>query len=161
MSVPTTVRGQYFDIAVDATSLGLSGYTGLVYLCGLNTRNFTRQVNTSDEAVPDCAKPADVPWRALNATSQQADMSGTGLYNVAQADLVRAIYGKLLPFRFIEAQPSPTDPNTKVEIGHYAGNFMLTNYQEGATDGSYATAQFTFSSDGPVTWTAATQSSGS
>jgi hypothetical protein len=155
MSVPSTVKGQYFDIAVDVTTLNISGTTGFVYLCGLNTRNLTHQINTSDEALPDCEKPADAPWRVLNATSQQTDMSGTGVHNTAQAAVIRAIFGRTLPYKFIEAQPDGTDPNTKDEIGHWSGPFKLTNWQQGATDGANVTSQFTFASDGVVTWTPA------
>lgn len=152
MSVPTIVKGQYFDVAVDVTTLGISGTTGFVYLCGLNTRNLTHQVNTADEAVPDCDRPATVPWRVLNATSQQKDMSGNGLYNLAQAGLIRAIYGKTLPYRFIEAQPDTTDPDDKVMIGYWEGPFMFTNWQEGAADGTNVTAAMTFASDGEIEW---------
>lgn len=160
MSVPTIVKGQYFDVAVDVTGLGLTGtggtaLTGYVYLCGLNARNLTHQINTSDEAVPDCGKPATVPWRVLNATSQQKDMSGTGLYNVDQAGLIRGIFGKTLPYRFIEAQPNATDADTKDALGAWQGNYKFTNWQEGATDGTNVTAQFTFASDGEVLWVAA------
>jgi hypothetical protein len=150
MSTPTIVKGQYFDVAVKAP--GASVFT---YLCGLNTRNLTHQVNTSDEAVPDCDAPATVPWRVLNATSQQKDMSGTGVHNIAQADLIRSIFGQTLNYRFIEAQPDAADANDKDQIGYWEGPFMLTNWQQGATDGANVTSQFTFSSDGEVEWTPA------
>jgi hypothetical protein len=151
MSVPTIVKGQYFDVAVDATGGGT-----FTYLCGLNTRNITHQVNTNDEAVPDCDRPATVPWRVLNTTSQQKDMAGTGVHNLAQADLIRSIFGKTRDFRFIEARPDAADADDKDMIGYWEGPFMLTNWQEGATDGTNATAQFTFSSDGEVLWVPAT-----
>lgn len=147
MSVPTIVKGQYFDVAVDA--LGDGNY---VYLCGLNTRNLTHQVNTSDEAIPDCDKPATVPWRVLNTTSQQKDMSGTGVHNLAQSLLIRSIFGKTLNYRFIESQPDSVNADTKDMLGYWQGPFALTNWQEGATDGSNVTAQFTFASDGEVLW---------
>lgn len=152
MSVPQIVKGGYFDVAVDATNLGVSGVTGWVHLCGLNTRNLTHQVNTSDEAVPDCDNPARTPWRVLNDTSQQKDMAGSGLYNIEQEDLLRAMFGKTLPMRFIKARPDATDPNIKVPIGAWGGPFKFSNWQEGASDGTNVTAGFTFNSDGEVLW---------
>jgi hypothetical protein len=152
MTTPTTVKGQYFDVAVDVTSLNLAnGVTGFVYLCGLNTKNLTHQINTNDEAIPDCDRPGDVAWRVLNATSQQKDMAGTGVHNLANSSLIRAIYGKSLPYRFIEAQPGTTT-NDKDMLGYWEGQYMFTNWQEGANDGTNVTSQFTFASDGPVLW---------
>lgn len=150
MSVPSIVKGQYFDVAVDPLGDG-----NFIYLCGLNTRNLTHQVNTSDEAVPDCDRPATVPWRVLSATSQQKDMSGTGVHNLAQTDLIRSIFGKTLTYRFIEAQPDATNADTKDMLGYWQGPFMLTNWQQGATDGANVTSQFTFASDGEVPWVSA------
>ena len=90
MTVPSTVKGGYFDVAVDVTTLGLldgggSPITGYVIICGLNTRNLTHQVNTSDEAVPNCQDPEEVPWVSRNANSQEKNMSGTGLHNRGMA----------------------------------------------------------------------------
>ena len=146
MSVPSIVKGQYFDVAVDPEGDG-----NFVYLCGLNTRNLTHQVNTNDEAVPDCEKPGTVAWRVLNATSQQKDMAGTGLHNLEQSGLIRSIFGKTLTYRFIEAQPGAT-ADDKATIGYWEGPFMMTNWQEGASDGTNVTSQFTFSSDGEIPW---------
>jgi hypothetical protein len=111
MSKPSVVKGGYFDVAVDVTGLGLVdsssvALTGYVIICGLNTRNLTHQVNTSDEVVPNCQDPEAVPWAARNANSQEKSMSGTGLHNRAQTNVIRAIFGKTLPYRFIEASPA-------------------------------------------------------
>jgi len=152
MSVPTIVKGQYFDVAVDADGAGSGDF---IYFCGLNTRNLTHQVNTNDEAVPDCDKPGTVPWRVVNTTSQQKDMSGTGLYNVAQASMVRSLFGQTRIYRFIEAQPGTTSDD-KAEIGYWEGPFLFSNWQQGATDGTNVTSQMTFVSDGEVKWVPAT-----
>lgn len=151
MTTPTTVKGQYFDVAVDVTSLNLAGQTGFIYLCGLNTKNLTHQINTSDEALGDCDKPGTAPWRVLNDTSQQKDMAGTGVHNLANSSLIRAIFGKTLPYRFIEAQAGATI-NDKDMLGYWEGPFKFTNWQEGATEGANVTSQFTFASDGQVNW---------
>lgn len=148
MSVPSIVKGQYWDIAVDTTSLGLAGLTGWVYLCGLSSKNFTHQVNTNDESYRDCEKPQQVPWRVVNTTSQQKDIAGTGLHNRAQANLMRALIGKSLPYRFIEGEPG----DDVVSQGYWEGPFVLTNWQEGAGDGANVSSQFTWVSDGQVDW---------
>lgn len=148
MSVPSIVKGQYWDVAVDVTTLALAGITGWVYLCGLNTRNITHQTNTTDEAIRDCSQPAETPWRILSATSQQKDIAGTGLHNRAQTNVIRAIDGKSLPYRFIEGEPG----DDLVSQGYWEGPFMLTNWQEGAADSTNVTSQFSWASDGEILW---------
>jgi len=143
MSVPSVVKGQYFDVAVDPDGSGT-----FVVICGLTTRNLTHQVNTTDDSIRDCDDPTMVPWRVLNANSQQKDMAGTGLHNRAQTNLIRQILGKTLTYRFIEGEPG----DDLVSQGYWEGPFMLTNWQEGASDGANVTSQFTFASDGEVPW---------
>jgi hypothetical protein len=144
MSVPSTVKGQYWDVAVS-----LDGGTTFQTICGLNSRSLTEQYNTSDENIRDCADPSQVPFRVVNVTGQQFDISGTGVYNRAQGALIRQLGGKSLPYRFILGE----DASDQVDAGYYQGNFVLTNKQLGAADGVNATAQFTWASDGVVTWT--------
>jgi hypothetical protein len=144
MSVPSVVKGTYFDVAVS-----LDGGTTFVTICGLTTRNFTEQYNTNDETIRDCADPTQVPFRVVNVTGQQFDISGTGLYNRAQGDLLRQLGGKSLPYRFIMGE----DASDVVDSGYYQGNFVMTNKQIGAADGVNVTSQFTWASDGVVTWT--------
>jgi hypothetical protein len=144
MSVPSVVKGNYFDVAVS-----LDGGTTFTTVCGLTTRSLTEQYNTSDEFIRDCADPTQVPFRVVNVTGAQFDISGTGLYNRAQGDLIRQLGGQSLVYRFIMGE----DASDVVDAGHYQGKFVLTNKQIGASDGSYASSQFTWTSDGIVTWT--------
>lgn len=156
MSVPKIVKGQYFDVAVFAPAIGTSGQPGYVaadtdtptIVCGLTTRNLTHQFNTSDEFIRDCADPTMVPFRVVNVTGEQFDISGTGLYNRSQGPLIRSLGGKSLKYRFIMGEPS----DDAVDAGYFEGNFVLTNEQFGAPDGTNATSQFTFVSDGQVVW---------
>lgn len=157
MSKPDTVKGGYFDVAVDVTGLGLVdssavALTGYVIICGLNTRNLTHQVNTSDEVVPNCGDPEEVPWVARNANSQEKNMSGTGLHNRAQTNVIRAIFGKTLNYRFIEGEPG----NDLVSQGYWQGPYLFSQWQEGATDKQNVTSQFTWVSDGEVDWASST-----
>jgi hypothetical protein len=143
MTYPSIVKGQYWDIAVS-----LDGGTTFTTICGLTSRGNTQQVNTSDNAYRDCQDPTQVPFRSLNTTSQQMDMTGTGVYNRAQGDLIRSIIGKSLPYRFIKGE----DASDPVDSGYYEGKFVLTQFQETAADFSDVTAQFTWASDGPYDW---------
>lgn len=148
MSVPSVVKGQFWNIAVEP----VPDSGDYVVICGLNTRNITHQVNTQDEAIRDCELPQQVPWRILSATSQQKDMSGTGLHNRAQGDLIRSLIGVTLNYRMIESEPG----GDLVGQGMWEGPFMLTNWQEGASDGANVSSQFTFASDGVVEWVSTT-----
>lgn len=144
MSVPKTVKGQYFDVAVFAGS----GDTVPTILCGLTTRNLTHQFNTNDEFLRDCQDPSGVPFRVVNVTGEQFDISGTGLFNRDQADLLRRLGGKSRKYRFIMGE----DAEDAVDGGYYEGNFVCSNIQYGAVDGSNVTIQLTFVSDGQVIW---------
>lgn len=157
MTVPSVVKGGYFDVAVDLTGLGLLdslgiSLTGFNVICGLNTRNITHQVNTSDETVPNCQDPEEVPWVSRNANSQDKTMSGTGLHNRGQTNVIRAILSKTLPYRFIEGEPG----NDLVSQGYWQGPFLLQQWQEGATIKQNVTSQFTWQSDGEVDWISTT-----
>jgi hypothetical protein len=157
MSQPDTVKGGYFDVAVDVTNQGVTdsggnSLSGYVVICGLNTRNLTHQVNTSDEAVPNCQDPEAVPWVSRNANSQEKNMSGTGLHNRAQTNVIRAIFGKTLPYRFIEGEPG----NDLVSQGYWQGPYLFNQWQEGATDKQNVTSQFSWQSDGEVDWVSTT-----
>lgn len=157
MTVPSVVKGGYFDVAVDVTGLGLTDslsnpLTGFVTICGLTTRNITHQVNTSDESVPDCSDPEEVPWVSRNANSQEKNMSGTGLHNRAQTNVLRAIFRKTLPYRFVEGEPG----NDLVSQGYWEGPFLFDQWQEGATIKQNVTSQFSWKSDGEVDWVSTT-----
>lgn len=144
MSVPSIVKGQYFDVAVFYPA----GENVPTILCGLNTRNLTHQFNTNDEFIRDCTDPGSNPFRVVNVTGEQFDISGTGLFNRDQASLVRSIGGKSLKYRFIMSE----DAENAVDSGYYEGNFVCSNIQYGASDATNATIQLTFVSDGQIIW---------
>lgn len=144
---PALVKGGYFTILMGDSATPTEVFT---VLCGLNTRSFTVQVNTSDVFVADCADPEDVPARQVNLTGKQWDMAGSGLYNRTDADRIRDAVGVSKNYRFSELEPAA--PAAQVDKGYWSGAFVLTNWQQGAADGQYATASMTFVSDGPVIW---------
>jgi hypothetical protein len=147
MARPAIVRGTYIDILIG------NGASPEVFtaVCGLTARGFTHQVNTSDQFVRDCADPEDVPHRRLTVTGEQWDLSGEGLYNRAQAAVIRGAVGVTRTWRFVVGEPA----EDAVEDGFYAGPAMLTNLQLGGTDGEFGSVSLAIASDGEWTWTAA------
>lgn len=147
MSQPDIVKGTYFDLMVEDAA----GSGTFVRLCGLNTKGFTYQKNSSDIFIPDCDDPEDVPIRRLNITGRQWDLSGDGLYNRAQGPLLRALIEEGSPreFRFAIGEPA-TDP---VDAGYWQGPGQLTNLQFGGPGGGeYGTLSTAVASDGLWEW---------
>ena len=148
MAEPSIVRGSYFDVKYG----NRAGPEVFTQMCGLTTKTFTRQANTSEHFIADCADPEDVPNRYLVVTGTQATISGEGRFNRTQREDIEALYAVPNNYRFVMSEPAADN----VSDGYFAGSFILTNisYAGGdASDGNYATASFTFESTGAVTWT--------
>lgn len=146
MAQPDIVKGTYIDILIG------DGDDPEVFtpLCGLTTRSFTAQVNTNDTFVPDCADPEDVPVRRLVPTGKQWDLSGDGLYNLAQESTIREALGITKNYRFRIARPA----GSIVGTGYYEGPAMLTNQQLGGNTGGgeFGTLSIAIASDGEWVW---------
>lgn len=145
---PSKVKGGYVAVYMGDGATPTEAFTKL---CGLNTRSFTDQINTSDNFNTDCSDPEAVPFRSLDTTGRQADISGSGVYNRAQIALLRAAVGQVKNYRFAISEPAADN----IDDGWYAGAFVLTNLQVNGEDGSYTQASLTFQSDGPYVWVAA------
>lgn len=154
MSEPKVVHGGYFDVQVDVSDLALTdsdgdALSGFVTLCGLTSKTLTHQFNTSDQVIPPCGNPEAVPHVSRIVNSQEKNIAGTGLHNRGQTNIIRAILGKTLTYRFVEGEPG----NDLVSQGYWEGPFLFSNWQEGATDyKGNVTSQFAFASDGEVNW---------
>lgn len=147
MSVPKTVHGGYFIVAVEADPTNNPG--DYVQICGLNSKTLAHQSSTSTESVPDCGNPEAVPWDDLVINSQSKQISGTGVHNRAQSALIRSILMQTLNYRFIESEPG-TD---LVGQGYWQGKFTLSSWTEGATNiKGNVTSDFTWPSSGEVDW---------
>ena len=143
MSLPKIVRGTYVNIAVeDPDAPGT-----YINLCGLTSRTFTEQVQTRDRFTRDCNKPEDVPVRGIVATGKQWDLSGAGLYNRAQAELVAGLSGVVKKYRFIIGEPA----DDAVYSSYHEGAAMMTQRQITGAEDDDVTAELTFASDGE--WT--------
>jgi hypothetical protein len=143
MAQPDIVKGTYIDILMG------DGATPEVFtpFCGLTTRQFTKQINTNDTFIPDCADPEDVPTRRLVPTGKQWDLSGEGLYNLAQAQMIEdASDGETKNFRFRIARPA----GSIVGTGYWEGPAMITNRQLGGNSGGgeFGSISLSIASDG-------------
>lgn len=143
MAQPDIVKGTYFDILVG------DGAEPEVFtpLCGLTARNITKQINTNDTFIPDCDDPEDVPTRRLVPTGKQWDISGEGLYNLAQAARIEEISdGVTLNYRFRVRRPV----GSIVGTGYWEGPAMMTNVQLGGNTGGgeFGSISTSIASDG-------------
>ena len=146
MALPDIVKGTYLDML-----LGNAAEPEVFApICGLTTRSFTHQVNTNDTFVPDCADPEDVPKRRLVPTGEQWDLSGDGLYNLAQGDAIRGATGVTRNYRFRIGRPA----GSVVGTGYWAGPAMLTNAQYGGNtgNGEFGSISVAVASDGEWEW---------
>jgi hypothetical protein len=146
MAQPDIVKGTYIDILIGDGA----NTEAFVPICGLTTRQFTQQVNTNDVFVPDCADPEDVPVRRLVPTGKQWDLSGDGLYNLAQEEAIREALGVTKNYRFRIARPT----GSTTGAGYYEGPAMLTNTQIGGNTGGgeFGSVSLTIASDGAWEW---------
>lgn len=150
MAQPDIVKGTYLDLLLQTAAGPPAVFSPL---CGLTTRSFTEQVNTNDTFVPDCDDPEDVPVRRLVPTGKQWDLSGEGLYNLAQEQKIREASGVTKNYRFRIGRPA----GSIVGTGFWEGPAMLTNIQIGGNTGGgeFGTVSLTIASDGEWVFTPA------
>lgn len=146
MAQPDIIKGTYLDILLGDAAEAET----FEPICGLTTRQFTHQVNTNDVFVPDCADPEDIPTRRLNVTGEQWDLSGDGLFNLAQEEKVRVATGQTRNYRFRVRRPA----GSIVGTGYYEGPAMITNRQLGGSSGNgeFGSISLTIASDGDWVW---------
>jgi hypothetical protein len=145
MARPDILRGTYVNILMG------DGAEPEVFtpLCGINARDLTDQVNTTDAFVRDCAIPDDVPTRSVIGTGRQWDLTGSGWMNRAQLADIEAAVGVVSGWRFELTEPA----SDKVYAGYWAGDGMLTQLKVTGEDGDFAKIDITIASDGPWEFT--------
>jgi hypothetical protein len=122
--------------------------------CGIQDITVNETVNTSDRFVRDCAKPGEIPYRQVKATSKQIDVSASGLLDKAHVAIYRTAAGKVKNYKIEYYADDGTDAG--VLIGTWAGAFMLTSINEGIPREGTTSVELNLASDGAATWTAAT-----
>jgi hypothetical protein len=149
MAQPDIIRGTYFVLAMGDGATPTETFTGL---CGISTRSFTQQVNTSDQFTRDCADPEDIPIRRLITTGRQWSLSGEGSLNRAQLDMINAAVGITKNYRFYYTEPA----DDEVFQGYFEGPAKLVNQAITGGDENFATLSLQFESDGEWEFTTVT-----
>lgn len=121
--------------------------------CGIQDITVNETVNTSDRFVRDCAKPGEVPYRKVKATSKQVDVSASGLIDKAHVDIYRDAAGLVKNYKIEYYADDGTDAGDLV--GTWAGAFMLTSINEGIPREASASVELNLASHGAATWTPA------
>jgi hypothetical protein len=145
MAQPDIVKGTYFVLAKGDGAVSET----FTPLCGITTKTFRGQVNTNDQFTRDCADPENLPIRRITATGKQWSLTGNGVLNRENIQLIQESLGEIGNYRFLWTEPA----DDLVFQGFWEGAFMLTNFEEGASDEAYGTIQISLESDGEVEFT--------
>lgn len=145
MARPDIIRGTYFILAMGNGAEPTEVFTAL---CGIKTRTFTSQTNTTDNFTRDCADPEDIPIRRLISTGRQWSLAGEGDLNRANIDTIIAAEGVTKNYRFYWDEPS----GDEVYKGYFEGPAMLVNMTIGGNDEEFATLSLDIQSDGEFVW---------
>jgi len=146
MAQPDIIRGTYFVLAMGDGQSPTETFTAL---CGIKTRTFTDQVNTTDTFTRDCADPEDAPIRHLIRTGRQWSLAGNGDLNRENLDTIIAAQGVTKNYRFYFTEPA----DDEVFRGYWQGPAMLVNMQVEGNDDNFAQISLQVESDGEWTWT--------
>lgn len=150
MAQPDIIRGTYFSLMLGD---GATPTEVFAALCGITTRSFQSQTNTSDVFTRDCADPENVPVRRLITTGKQWSLTGSGQLNRANlADIQAADDGNPHNWRFLFTEPT----DDEVFQGYYAGAGIMTNLEITGGDEEFATISITIESDGQWSFTEVT-----
>jgi predicted secreted protein len=146
MSLPDILRGTYFILAMGDGATPTETFDPL---CGITTRQFQAQSNTTDQFIRDCADPEDIPIRRLIVTGEQWSLSGNGSLNRAQIADIIAAKGVSKNYRFYWTEPA----DDQVYAGYFEGQAILTNFTIDGNDDQYGQLSVQIESDGAWTFT--------
>ncbi len=144
MAQPDIIRGTYFVLA-----MGDDGSPeNFTALCGITTRTFTDQVNTTDQFTRDCADPENIPIRRLITTGRQWSLAGEGSLNRADLEDIIAAQGVTKNYRFYYTEPA----DDEVYRGYWEGAAKIVNRTVTGSDDNFATLSLQIESDGEWVW---------
>jgi hypothetical protein len=146
MARPDIIRGTYFILAMGDGATPTESFNAL---CGITTRTFTDQVNTSDVFTRDCADPEDIPIRRLLTTGEQWSLSGEGQLNRSQLETILAAKGVTKNYRFYYTEPA----DDEVFRGYFQGAAKLVNITINGNDEEFGGISLQIESDGEWTFT--------
>lgn len=146
MAQPKIIRGTYFSLMLGD---GGSPET-FTALCGITTRAFTHQSQTSNVFTRDCADPENVPVRNLISTGEMWTLTGSGTLNrLNLAAIQGADNGQTHNWRYLFTEPTAD----LVYQGYYAGPGQITSLKITGDDANFAAIDITIESDGQWNWT--------
>lgn len=118
-------------------------------LCGIENITVTEQVNTTDRFRRDCEKPGTTPKRSVHVTGEQWDVSGNGVANLDQVDLLSAVKGVTRNYELEFGIRDGTDEGEIVATA--TGPAVLTTRTiTGGTDGG--TMEITLAGEDTLVW---------
>lgn len=145
MSFPTE-----FDFALIKIGDGGSPQV-FTLLCGVENVTVNENTNTTDIFRRDCAKPGSTPKRRLRVTGSQWDVTGSGVANLAQIDLLNAAMGIRRDYEIEFGERDGTDAG--VIIATATGSAMLTARTiTGSNEDS--SMEITLAGEDDLVWTA-------
>lgn len=149
MAQPKIIRGTYFSLMLgDAATPEV-----FAALCGITTRTFRHQSNSNDVFTRDCADPENVPVRNLIITGEQWDLTGTGVLNRDNLDvIIAADDGQTHNWRYLFTEPT----GDETFQGYYSGPGIVTSFEITGEDSNFANISISIASDGQWTWTPVT-----
>jgi hypothetical protein len=119
MSFPTE-----FDFVLVKIGDG-GGPEAFTLICGIEDVTVTEDVNTTDRFRRDCEKPGSVPKRRSKVTGEQWQVSGSGVANLDQIDLLSAAKGMERNYELEFGRRDGTDAGEIIATA--TGAAILTN----------------------------------
>lgn len=120
MSFPTE-----FDFVLVKIGDGATPTENFTLLCGIENVTITEDVNTADRFRRDCAAPGSVPKRRSRVTGEQWQVTGSGVANLDQIDLLTAAKGIAKNYELEFGQRDGTDEGEIIATA--SGSAILTN----------------------------------
>ncbi|WP_315833897.1 phage tail tube protein [Bradyrhizobium prioriisuperbiae] len=113
--------------------------------CGLTTTGIEFSASTNTTLIPDCDDPEAPAWEAKDINGLSATVTGNGVMAVESF----AKWNEW--FQSAEAK----DVQVKLDdasLGHWAGQFILSNLKFGGVRGNKVTVDVTMVNNGAVPW---------
>lgn len=115
--------------------------------CGLTTNTFSLTAATGSTSIPDCTDPELPVWDSKDITSLSAQVTGSGVMAVESFDVWNDWFiGALAKNAQIKLD--------NASLGHYEGQFILSNFKLTGTRGQKVTVDITLDNNNAVTWVA-------
>ena len=122
-------------------------------LCGIESVNINRAVQTSENYRRDCAKPNRPGTRKLRVTGSSWSISGSGSDNIDIEATFADALGVRKDYKVELYEDDGTDGGAL--MGTYAGNALMTARNQSYSQDSAGTAEITLEGEGALVWTAA------